>query len=466
MNKIIDKIFKLYLIQSYHYLLQYKGGHYATQGRRDKPLRVYQLQAHLDGKWTVGTFAGSYFTKFICFDVDYHDPATAKWITYKLADALNSLRIHDYVVSYSGGKGYHVEIFLDEAITVESARKFYNFIIELADIRSTEGGEVEYRPSDTQGVKLPLGIHQKTGNYCGFCTVGDELRVMNAEDSAAYFLAIKQTDHLDILDIIDEYVSYDNRVASDMENAIGRHKPLEIYDQSESYTLTHAADRYHKGLTGPGQRHKSFLLLARLMNHNGVERADALATLTEWFGWQEKQFYASDWDFCMRDLRECVDHVYDNNSTLVAEQRDLTVTFAEVDAIIRKCPKIGQKALTYAMLVHSKRWAGESGVFYMTSLQMSEAAGMDERTARRNIDPLEKLGVIEIVRRNQAQRGTFMKKPNCYRMTLIDGTNADEGSYEINEAADLGECLRFFYTDTELRRMLPRRQVEAVLTVS
>lgn len=464
MEKVMDRFFDLYLIQNYHYLLQFEGGHYITRNDRDKPLRLFHLQQHLEGKRTVGTFSGRYFTKFISFDVDYRDPSAAKWVTYKLADALERAGINEHAISFSGSKGYHVDVFFDKAIPVESARKFYGLIIRMAEVEVAEGGKVEYRPSEAQGVKLPLGYHQKTGSFCGFCRVSDGLRVMSPEESIAYFLAINKTDNGAILGLIADENAYDSRGASDMENAIGRHKPLVTYDQSESYTLAHAAERYSTGLTGPGQRHNSFLLLARLMNHNGVEQGDALQLITDWLTWQDRRFYESDWDTCVKDAKAVVDYVYDRNLTLTMDARDLTVTFAEVDAIIRRCPQKNQKAMMYAILVHSKRWAGDRGTFYMTYEQMAEAAGINVRTAIRQITQLEQLGVIEIIRRNQKQRGTKLKRPNVYRVTLTKGDAAGGQAFSVSDGAGLWDCLRFFYEERELRTLLPRKQYSSLIS--
>lgn len=463
MKQVIDKIFDVYLLQHYHYLIQMKDGSYITRNNRDNPLHLYHVQGHLNGKQPIGTFAGRYLTKFICFDVDFREPDVAKWVTYKITHTLDTYELSHYAVSYSGSKGYHIELYFDKAISLDASRQLFELIVHKSDLLAVNGGEVEFRPSATQGVKLPLGVNQKTGNYCGFCAVDEGLRVMDHAESAAHFLTLKKTDHAAVLAIIAAEHAYDSRAAGDMENAISRHKPLIIYDQSESYTLRYAGERYYTGLTGPGQRHKSFLLLARLMNHNGVERTAAIETITEWFTWQDKRFYTSSGEECARDLSECVDYVYDANLTLIIEHRDLTVTFSEVDAIIRTCSQKNQKALTYAMLIHSKRMAGQSGVFYMTYKQMEEAVGIGEKTARRQINQLERLGVVEIVSRNQKQQGTHKKKPNFYRMTLNSEPAEGERFFNVTDNFEFGESLRYFYTEKELRTLLPRRQSEAVL---
>lgn len=460
MEKTIDRLFDLYLIQNRHYLVQFSGGQYMTRNDRTKPLRRFMLVEHLEGKRTVGTFAGKFLTKFLTFDVDFRDADMARWITYKLAHTLDMYGVHDYAISYSGNKGYHVDIFLDKAIAVQAAHRFYELIVKMAEVDEVAGGEVEFRPTGMQGVKLPLGVHQKTGNYCGFCEITDGLRVMDNEESTAYLFAIKKTDSALIIGAFADDLAYDSDQAADMEEAIARHKPLETYDQSESYTLSRAAERYYDGMTGPGQRHKSFLLLARLFNHNGVTKEEATESITEWFAWQNTDFYDSDADFCARDLRECVDYVYEKNLTLTIEQRDLTVTFGEIDDIMRKCPQKNQKALTYALLVHSKRWSTDNGTFYMTFAQMGEAAGTDAKTAQRHIDKLQEYGVIEIVRRNQSKKGTHIKKANVYRMKL----SANGREYTITDGASFVDCLFHFYPVDELRDTLPRRQYEAFLS--
>lgn len=465
MSDTIDRLFELYIIQNKHYLLQFKGGHYRSVADRTKPLRRYHFDAHLAGRMTVGTFGGKFFTKFITFDVDFRDQATAKWVTYKLAAALDSVGVRDYAVSFSGNKGYHVDVFFDKALPVDSCRRFFDFIVKSAEVDEVAGGEVEYRPSGQQGVKLPLGTHQKSGNYCGFCEIESGLAVMDAEKSASYLHAIKKTDHAVILNaIIESDFGYEDRAAADMEDVISRHNPLETYDQSESYSLAHAADRYNAGMTGPGQRHKSFLLLARLFNHNGVDRESAKQSIAEWLSWQNPEHYNSTAEECEKDMHLCVDYIYDRNYTLTMEVRDLSVTFGEIDDIIRKCPQKNQKSLTYAMLIHSKRWAGDAGSFYMTYEQMAEAAGFTSRTARTVINQLEELGVIEILKRDQKVRGTHLKRPNVYRMVLSAET--DGGVFNVTDGSSLADCMRHFYDDRQLRDVLPRRQYESFIAIA
>lgn len=222
MQGLIDKMFEFYLIQNTHYLIQMKDGGFITRNDRSKPLRRFHVENHLNGKLPIGTFSGAYLTKFICFDVDYsNEPETAKWVTYKLAHTLEELGLHNYAISFSGSKGYHVELFYDKAISVDASRQFFDLIVQHAEVSGVGSGKTEFVPYATRGVKLPLGIQQKTGKLCGFCNVENGLRVMDRDESIAYFLNVKKTDHAAILALISEEHAYDSRAAAEMENAIG-----------------------------------------------------------------------------------------------------------------------------------------------------------------------------------------------------------------------------------------------------
>src|SRR5206468_12815500 len=232
---IIKKLNDLYIIQRGHYLIQYKepNGYkqYTTgqiiNGKKVRSLGDWQFEKHLQGEFTVGTFGGKLMTKFMSFDVDFHDKQMAKWITYKIANTINELDISDYYISFSGNKGYHIDLFFSDLIQIEHAEKFYKHVIIHADIlQYTDiANKAEFRVSEKMGIKLPLGIHQKTGNYCGFCLIQDGLKVMSKEESEAYLFKINKMSSKLILDIIgiNNTESYDKDSYAKTEDAISPH---------------------------------------------------------------------------------------------------------------------------------------------------------------------------------------------------------------------------------------------------
>lgn len=167
----IQKLNELYITTRKKYIKQ-KGSNYSTFNKYENSsaltLSDWMLQLHLDGSETYGVFNGNTVNKFITFDVDYaDDQPMAKWATRKLIDVLESefnIRSNYIHVSFSGNKGYHVDLFFDEPIKADDAFAFYQRVISVADLPSNK---VEYRPSYTQAVKLPLGIHQRPAPVVG-----------------------------------------------------------------------------------------------------------------------------------------------------------------------------------------------------------------------------------------------------------------------------------------------------------
>lgn len=106
----------------------------------------------------------------------------------------------------------------------------------------------------------------------------------------------------------------------------------------------------------------------------------------------------------------------------------------------------------------------------MTYKQMAEATGLTLKTAYRNINKLEELGIIEIVERNaNAGKGkNTYKKANKYRFKEINETvnayvtySSEYINKEINNTEELllSGILGLFPFDTDkLKEILPKNQ--------
>lgn len=471
MQIVIDKIFDLYLIQNKKFLIQLKNGEY-VHNQPDITLGRFQLSKHLLGGQTIGTFSDRYRTKFICFDIDCENIEYAKWMAYKITNALFCKGFGEYAVSFSGKKGYHIEIFLDKAISNTLALRFFHFILYCAEIPTgrTERGQVEYRPSNSLGVKIPLGVHQITKEFCGFCCVEEGMRVLNKNDSIEYLTSIRKSKAENIINVLNEYSpdELENKMNVDLSSgtrAKGHaNTDYQIIEKPNEFTFAHASNLYQNGMSGPGQRHSSFMLLARLMNHNGVRPDEAKIEIMNWLEIQNEQFYKTSWDECLKDASNVIDFVYSNNLSLFKNEKELVVSTPEIDAIIKNCIEKNLKLLMYSILIHSKRWAAEeNGNFYMTYEQMALAARISIRTTIRLVKKLEDIGMIEVLRRDQKQKGTFKKLPNIYRLLfepLIESELPilDNRKCDVLQNLAFEECLKFFYSDDILRQILPRRQ--------
>lgn len=121
------------------------------------------LLNHLEQKYAICVYAGKWGSKFMCFDVDDGNRETVFRIISEL-ERLGVPRSMIYV-SHSGGKGYHVELFCRDIIPTEQWYWLYLSVIRTGNL---DPDKVEFRPTHTQSIKLPLSCHAKSGKVCWY----------------------------------------------------------------------------------------------------------------------------------------------------------------------------------------------------------------------------------------------------------------------------------------------------------
>lgn len=474
--EVLNKIYNLYVMDTKHYIQQNKYGIWKTINtvidKEEKPLLNYKFKMHINGYNTMGTFSGKVYSKFLCFDVDYADNIEmAKWMTYKVCNELRENGINDYYISFSGGKGYHIELFFEDLIDLDTAKKFYNYIIYSIDANKyKDKGDIEFRPSSRQAVKIPLGIQHKTGKFCGYCLEENGLKVMTKKQSLKYLLTVKKINRQTILDIlnidVEEIKSAKETIKT--ERVVGTHKDLKIYNETMEEIEQKVIDLIQNGLKCKGSRHNSLLYIAMFYNGCGETQEQIEQDLIDWIEQQNKEMYTTKMEECKDDIHKIVEYVIKHNSCIRSNNIDLTVSKNELDFIITNCKTVGEKKLAYAMLIHSKRFANKKGIFYMTQAQMSETTGMTDRNARNVIKKLIGNKVIEGIELNRKIKGSYLKLPNKYNVLFKDiKSNTSNITYlsDVNKNLnkDLNDCLSTLYTKKQLKTILSRRQLESLI---
>ncbi|KEQ22581.1 hypothetical protein ET33_21975 [Paenibacillus tyrfis] len=475
-NILITKFIDLYLIQRGHYLIQREYGHREyTQGKRSKntgkkypPLLDGMLNDHFQGKCTVGTFSGEMHTKFITFDIDYSgNLEMSKQVTNRISEKLSRLHIPEHYISFSGKKGYHIDIFFDDLIQVKQAKKFHKYICEILNLNIKN---VEFRPTNKQGIKLPLGIHQETGNYCGFC-YPESLRVMSKEESENYFLRIKKIQSESVLDLIgsttidDDYIPKKKDILK-TEDAISNHIPLKDYESSKGYSIDRAQDLFLNGLKFQGSRHSSVFQIALYLKYCGMDAEQAKTELYTWMEWQDKTTYTTNLPDCYKDIDQVVKDVFSNDKYhLSGHKKNLSVSLDEINWIIKMCKEKNQKLITYALLIHSKRYATMNGIFFFPIRKIMEATGLASDTVQKQLKKLEGLKVLEVVERDRRPKGKGLsrKLPNLYRMPKIESKINDEEVYTTEKMNDIDLCLKFYFSSKDLKEKLTKRQYKSIV---
>ena len=467
-KEIIQKINDLYILYRKKWL-KFDTTGYSTIS---STITDYHVKNHLQGHYTLGVFAGSIFTKFICFDVDVINPQMAKWTVYKLVDTLQEIGIPgEYIyISTSGNKGYHVEIFFNKPVFNTDIKQFYLMVLNYAELLNIDYGKVELRPTHTQGVKLPLGKHFVTNRICWYT---DFERGLKPIEDYNYILCIQQMDtefFYDILNKAKDSIDITEQQAIEYENIVSKHKPLKIYDENVDPNVTIEAieNLIKTGLKMQGTRHNSLLKICKLNKYNGMSAEENKQFLIEWMAKQNKRMYTSKWEDVLKDIDLIVKYTYERNYLLVTKRKDITITSNEIEEILKIKGK-NHKLVLYALLVHSKRYANKDGVFYMSYEQMKNATGIDSRTTLiKIINELEKSNLIKVIR-NISGNNKLIKDTNRYKINLLCSFLYNPENVKSITICDkncqncFNACLCRLFDNKKLKTMLTRREYEALI---
>ena len=163
------------------FLRQKLDGSYVTcpnPNSQQKPLNDFNIKDHLMHKRTYGIYVNK-VTKFVAFDIDGCTLSNAGHIKHLLINCLTNLGFErEYIFTvFSGSKGYHVYLFFEEPYHVNIVNIMQSAIINKleASFKISKGwGHIEIRPTQSLGIKLPLGINHKSGKTCWFCDKFDK----------------------------------------------------------------------------------------------------------------------------------------------------------------------------------------------------------------------------------------------------------------------------------------------------
>jgi hypothetical protein len=481
-NLIVKKINDIYITNRKKYLLMDQNGKYSTlyKGRgKTTSLNDGHIKQHLRGKSTIGIFTGDELTKFICFDIDASDKQRAKWFTLKIIDSLINIGIpQDYIyTSFSGNKGYHVEIFFTEPIELIYMRNLYKIIKEETDLSHLEKGEeVELRPETGQGVKLPLGKHFNTKTNARCWYVDHDLNIIR---NFKYILDIKQFKSNKLKRIVQSKLNLDyegmqleelkqneNEINESLQYIGSNYKPLAIYQLNldEKLTIEYYENLYNEGLKTVGTRHNALMNLCRYFRHMEFTPEENEDTLIYWMNEQDTRTYRTPLEDCYKDIKGIVKFIYDKEVGITAFNKEIKISYYEMLDIMSLKSK-NDKLIAYSMLIHNKRFTDIGKVFFMTYKQMGEASGLSDRSARRILPKIEKSSLLEVVERNKIvtnERNQFVtKKANKYRFHL--NRKETDKQYQINLSDNsinhtYSDCLVSLFTTDELKVYLTKNQ--------
>jgi len=148
------------------------------------------LLEHLQGKSTFAPYQLSKDNKvkWLCLDIDGRE---SKEMNMSFAISLHKevealLGQNTCLIEDSGSKGYHLWIFFDNLLPAGYAVSLGHMLSQRLSIPKGVGLEVYPKQASRKllgnTVKLPLGVHRKTGNRCMFVTIKSD-KLVEAESA-------------------------------------------------------------------------------------------------------------------------------------------------------------------------------------------------------------------------------------------------------------------------------------------
>ena len=433
--KLVQAFEKLFISSKQKRIEQQSDGSYYV---KHNGLARSHLISHLQGSKTVGIFSGDVYSKYLCFDIDTG--------SYSKAKARNDVRVlvwslisefdipKEYItVADSGNKGYHIYLLFDDVIQVDYLRAFYH---EVLDRTGYSASDIEFRPTATQGVKLPLGIHQKTGKRCYFVDYfSPNFKALNNN----HIHNIKQLDTVrfkaknnlkDLYEIQAEEIYHQLCRFLHEDEARSFIGVIYTLDLTE-YQIEHAETDIikmlqDKTLIYPDTRNKYTLLIAIYLKGQGNEPHDVEQMINEIMLNSKRNYRGlvnSSERHIERETKKIVKYVFNTSIALKNGNTAIELYVDEIkDVLSLKNMRLMQ--LYLSMLVHAKRHQPiGADSFYMAYSTMTGYGNTGQRsTLRKYIHQLEELGRIEVVASNVVDpirseiEGRAHHKPNVYRI--------------------------------------------------
>jgi hypothetical protein len=166
---VVEQLLSIFGTNPYYAMAKTVGGEITYQPVKQS-LTVEILEAHLKGDVVLGSYQLSKdnTVTWIGWDIDSTEQKTARRYVELIVEKLRDI---PHTVEYSGGKGYHVLVFLSSSMAAERAKAVVEFVRDSAGLPKTGSAHVECFPkqaalnkSTPMGslLKIPLGLHPRT----------------------------------------------------------------------------------------------------------------------------------------------------------------------------------------------------------------------------------------------------------------------------------------------------------------
>ena len=389
---------------------------------------AYNIMMHLNGEYAVCVYAGEHATKFMTIDVDLNDPA----VVHKVIDTMVDMGIPRELiyVSFSGRKGYHVDIFFRNYVYNEYTYKFYWAMIERSGL---DPRKVEFRPTKKMCIKIPLGVHQETGKRCWFV----DRETLEPIEDFSYIFEVHKIDMNYFTDLVKNLVN---------EHMRSIYNEIAVENEKKKSQPKVKSDYNSLVVTAPGTRHNLQKKVAARARMDGMDYDGVVQAQMDWYNSQDKSKIMTPEDEVRVDAEELaawavknvtIKHVKKESKEF---RRDPTIRITKqmISYILRAPKKSGQLVL-FLLAIFCGKYGGEAKISIKT---IAEYVGVSDRVVSDNIHKIVNDGLVEKERTfSKYDKLATVRGANIYRFPGTKKIYAPEKKYLNAEYYDIHEWI-------------------------
>lgn len=442
-----------YITNRKGYAKQKINGDYTTLSTKNIVLD-YTLVKHLQGKETIA-IKNNMVTKFVTFDIDCKESLTkAKRQARKIIDVLLNKFDIPYgaiVVSYSGNKGYHIDLLFDTPVRVGAAESFMKIVLALTE--EVEGVHIDRRGGTRHAVKLPLGTHKVTKNYCNIVATDFSKDYDENYVPTPYYL-----DGNIVYNAIHEFKAEINRKKA--KKVKSNNKTIALHPPK----VTELEDILkEKRLLTRGTRNSVTYLLALHGNTKGMTEKETVELISEILSNTSEELFNTKLSHRQRVnmAKETVKQVFEENSILYQKtETKVNITDTEIKVIFENCKTINEMNVALLHLINSKKY---KGTYFLSGEAIAEATEIKRNAVIKIHDKLIEKGLI-----TRVSKGGIVdeiKKANVYKCNvpeMIGNKNSEKHTIvNVSEVAILIQNIsKELFTTKEIKTFVSRRTYE------
>ena len=345
-------------------------------------------------------------------------------------------------VSFSGRKGYHIEVFFDRVVDGSKLFNLYSNVIKNGEL---DPDKVEFRPTPNMAIKLPLSIHGSTGNVCWFVD-RDTLDPILDE---AYILSIQQVCVEDVVHALSLPESEIER----KKRCTAQRKRIDATEKSED------ADNGIT-LTEQGKRHNTMRRIAVYHRTNGYSREDTQTILEKWYAKQPQELIHSSPEEVQQDIASILDWAYSDRFIVPGNEKKGAAFVSESQLMIAlNQSSRSARRITFLLLMRARM--NENRI---SADDIGKTTGISSKTVYEVLHRLVSDGIIKMEkgRRLQLPDRSFAAQSNKYTVP-----HKEKRPYEMILEVSMRElscCFDRTY-HLALHTLVPQSKLREILSV-